>query len=98
MGSKNKLKKDLNTRKFFKKSEMKNIIFKYYINTNIDIEYKKFFFYKFIKKFHLNSSSSRMVNRCVITGRAGGIVRKVKFSRMTFKEFVDMGNICGIKK
>ena len=98
MGYKHKLKKDLKTRQFFKKSEMKNIILKYYINTDIYIEYKKYFFFKFLKNFHLNSSSSRIVNRCVITGRAGGIVRKVRFSRMTFREFADMGKICGIKK
>jgi small subunit ribosomal protein S14 len=98
MGYKHKLKKDLINRNFFKKSEMSNLVFKYYLNSNLDHKYKKYFFYKFVYKFHLNSSSSRIVNRCLLTGRAGGVVRKFMLSRITFKEFADMGQICGVRR
>jgi small subunit ribosomal protein S14 len=98
MGYKYKLKKDSMTRDFFKKNEMNNLLFKYYLNSNLDFKYKSYFFYKFLYRFHLNSSSSRVVNRCLITGRAGGIVRKVMLSRITFKEFAEMGQICGVRR
>ncbi len=70
MGFKHKIKKDMRNRTFFNKNEFNSIILKYYNNTDIDIKYKYYFFFKFLKKFHLNSSSSRVVNRCVMTGRA----------------------------
>ncbi len=71
MGFRHKIKKDIVNREFFKKSEFNKIILKYYINNhNVDLDYKNLLFYKFIKNFHLNSSSSRIVNRCVFTGRS----------------------------
>ena len=98
MGHLHKLKKDYSMRFFFAKTEVYNVLFKYYMNTMLDTEYKKYFFYKFVNRFHLNSSSSRIVNRCLVTSRAGGIVRKSKFSRMTFKEFADKGQIPGLRR
>lgn len=94
----NKFIKDTDMRFFFSKSEINNIIVKYYINSNLDENYKKYFFFKFINRFHLNSSSARIVNRCILTCRAGGIVRKLKFSRMTFKQLADKGQINGFKR
>jgi hypothetical protein len=70
MGFKHKLKKDLINRKFFNKNEFNFIFLRYINNIDIDKKYKYYFFFKFLKKFHLNSSSSRIVNRCIITGRA----------------------------
>jgi len=98
MGHVHKLNKDYNMRVFFKKNEISNVLFKYYINTTLDMHYKKYFFYKFINRFHLNSSSSRVVNRCLVTSRAGGVVRKSRLSRMTFKEFTDKGQLPGYRR
>lgn len=98
MGYKHKLQKDVETRIYFNKNELNCILLKYYYNTSIKKKYKNFIFYKFIKKFHLNSSSSRIVNRCIMTGRANWTLRKFKVSRMTFKEFADNGFINGIRR
>jgi hypothetical protein len=70
MGFKHKLKKDVKTRIFFNKNEMNCILLRYYNNLDIDLKYKYYILFKFLKKFHLNSSSSRTVNRCSMTGRA----------------------------
>jgi hypothetical protein len=70
MGYKHKIKKDKDTRLYLKKNEIKNTILKYYISQDINMHVKSYMFYKFLNKFHLNSSSARIVNRCVITGRA----------------------------
>jgi len=70
MGYQYKVIKDYNGRKFFLKNEMNMKIFKYY-NKVLLLDIKKaYIYYKFLKKFHLNSSSSRMVNRCLYCGRA----------------------------
>jgi hypothetical protein len=71
MGYKHKIKKDKIMRNFFEKKELNNILLKYYINNNnIDINFKNSVFFKFLKNFHLNSSSSRIVNRCIMTGKS----------------------------
>ena len=54
--------------------------------------------YKNLKKFHLNSSSSRIVNTCIHTGRSHWILRRFKLSRMTFKKLADYGELNGIRR
>jgi len=99
MGYKHKINKDNITRQFFGKSELNKIILKYYINnTNINNDYKNLLFYKFIKNFHLNSSSARIVNRCIMTGKSTWVLRKFKLSRISFKELADYGKINGIRR
>lgn len=70
MGFSHKLNKDKNIRYFVIKNEINVNLMKYTMNSIDNIDYKKYVFYKFLKKFHLNSSSSRVVNRCIKTGRA----------------------------
>lgn len=98
MGFKHKLKKDVRNRIFFNKNEMNCILLKYYNNLEIDLKYKYFILFKFLKKFHLNSSSSRTVNRCSMTGRANWSLRMFKLSRISFKEFADNSFICGVRR
>lgn len=98
MGLTHRLSKDLKNRKFFKRNELNFVFLKYYYNLDLDSKFKYFFLYKFIKKFHLNSSSSRIVNYCIITGRANWSLRMFRLSRITFKEFSDLGMINGIRR
>jgi small subunit ribosomal protein S14 len=51
-----------------------------------------------LKKFHLNSSSSRIVNTCMHTGRSHWILRRFKLSRMTFKKLADHAQLNGIRR
>lgn len=42
--------------------------------------------------------STRKVNRCQITGRARGYVRKFKISRIMLREMAHRGEIPGMRK
>lgn len=45
-----------------------------------------------------NSSPVRLRNRCLMTGRARGYLRKFKLSRLCFREMARMGMIPGLVK
>lgn len=45
-----------------------------------------------------NSSPIRQRNRCLLTGRCRGYLRKFKVSRLCFRELANSGNIPGIVK
>lgn len=70
MNKKEKIKKDKKTRYLFKKKELNFVLYKYGILSNNNIKSKNYYYLNFIKKFHLNFSSSRIVNRCLYTSRA----------------------------
>lgn len=45
-----------------------------------------------------NSSLSRIRNRCMITGRARGVLSSYKISRITFRQYANQGRLPGITK
>lgn len=51
-----------------------------------------------LDKLPKNSSPTRLRNRCQITGRARGFLRKYKLSRLCFREMANMGLIPGVVK
>jgi small subunit ribosomal protein S14 len=51
-----------------------------------------------IKLAKLNSNLTKIVNRCIVTGRSGGVLREFKVFRMTFKEKAARGHLVGVKK
>lgn len=51
-----------------------------------------------LNKMSKNSSPVRLRNRCQITGRSRGFLRKFKLSRLTFREMANSGLIPGIVK
>ena len=51
-----------------------------------------------LDKLPKNSSPVRLRNRCQITGRARGFLRKFKLSRLCFREMANKGLIPGIFK
>lgn len=51
-----------------------------------------------LNKMPRNTSPCRLRNRCQITGRARGFLRKFKLSRLTFREYASAGLIPGITK
>lgn len=54
--------------------------------------------YAALAKLPRNSSPTRIVNRCEVTGRRHGFVRDFGLSRIEFREQANDGNIPGIKK
>lgn len=51
-----------------------------------------------LNKMPRDSSVVRLRNRCQMTGRCRGYMRKFKLSRLTFREFASMGLIPGVTK
>ena len=51
-----------------------------------------------LNKLPKNSSPTRLRNRCLLTGRARGYLRKFKLSRLCFREMANSGLIPGITK
>lgn len=45
-----------------------------------------------------NASSVRLHNRCQITGRSRGYIRKFGLSRITFREHASRGQVPGVTK
>ena len=53
---------------------------------------------KKLAKLPRNSSPTRVRNRCVLSGRPRGYNRRVRVSRMTFRELALAGKIPGVTK
>lgn len=51
-----------------------------------------------LAKLPRNSSPTRRRNRCAITGRSRGYMRRFGLSRITFRELALKGQIPGVKK
>jgi small subunit ribosomal protein S14 len=45
-----------------------------------------------------NASPTRVVNRCKVTGRRRGYLRRFKMSRITFREMASSGMLPGVTK
>lgn len=54
--------------------------------------------YEGLDKLPKNSSKVRLHNRCKLTGRPRGYMRKFGISRVTFREMASFGKIPGITK
>lgn len=51
-----------------------------------------------LNKMPRDSSPIRLRNRCALTGRPRGFLRKFKLSRLTFREMASIGLIPGVTK
>jgi small subunit ribosomal protein S14 len=60
---------------------------KYYLNSTLELS-----------KLPKNSSVTRVVNRCVVSGRSHGICSKYKLSRISLRENIINGNLMGFVK
>ncbi len=54
--------------------------------------------YEALDKLPRNSSKVRLHNRCKLTGRPKGYMRKFGINRVTFRKMANDGNIPGITK
>ncbi|TXK50842.1 30S ribosomal protein S14 [Pontibacter qinzhouensis] len=54
--------------------------------------------YEGLDKLPKNSSPVRLHNRCKLTGRPRGYMRKFGISRVTFRELASAGKIPGVTK
>ena len=54
--------------------------------------------YEALRNLPRDSSPTRLKNRCEITGRPRGYMRKYKVSRIAFRELAHKGQLPGVKK
>jgi small subunit ribosomal protein S14 len=54
--------------------------------------------YAALDKLPRNSSKVRLHNRCLLTGRPKGYMRRFGVSRVVFRELASQGKIPGVKK
>ncbi|MGG0460105.1 30S ribosomal protein S14 [Priestia aryabhattai] len=54
--------------------------------------------YEALNKLPRDSSATRLNNRCRVTGRPRGYLRKFEMSRIAFRELAYKGQIPGVKK
>jgi small subunit ribosomal protein S14 len=54
--------------------------------------------YEAIRKLPRDSSPTRLKNRCQVTGRPRGYVRKFGMSRIALREYAHKGQLPGVKK
>ena len=80
--------------KFFKKRQaLKKII----MNKKLPLE-ERFKAQQKLSKMPRNSSKTRVMNRCQITGRPHGVYRKLKISRIALRQLGLQGKIPGMVK
>nr|ABX45174.1 ribosomal protein S14 [Heterostelium pallidum] len=93
-----KNRKDKKVRQLYKKNEQNLNIYKM-LRSNSSLSNKERIFYgDELAKLSKISSICKVKNRCIITGRARGIVSEYRISRLQFREFVKLGLITGIRK
>lgn len=54
--------------------------------------------YEALQRLPRNASPTRLKNRCELTGRPRGYLRKFKVSRIAFRELAHKGQIPGVTK
>ena len=82
------------SKKFYKKRQaLKKII----MDKKISLE-ERFKAQQKLSKLPRNSSKTRVMNRCEITGRPHGVYRKLKISRIALRQLGLQGKIPGLVK
>ena len=91
--NKNNRRIKLSDRLFKKRQRLKKII----MNKKLPLE-ERFKAQQKLSKLPRNSSKTRVMNRCQITGRPHGVYRKLKISRIALRQLGLQGKIPGLVK
>jgi small subunit ribosomal protein S14 len=95
---KNQIQKDKNKRNLSLKFENKCIILKSIAKNNNITKTTRWNSELKLTDLNANSYKSRLVNRCVLTGRKSKSNGAFRFSRLSFLKFARNGLIAGLKK
>ena len=91
--NKNNKRIKLSDRFFEKRNKLKKIV----MDKKLTLE-DRFKAQQKLSKMPRNSSKSRVMNRCQITGRPHGVYRKLKISRIALRQLGLQGKIPGLVK
>jgi ribosomal protein S14 len=95
---KNAIHLDKSKRQLYKKYELKRLICKaFLLNRNLSEGLRRKRLQE-LSNLPRNSSITRIRNHCILTGRAKGVLRKFKLSRISFRELASEGSLTGIFK
>ncbi|GMV84360.1 MAG: 30S ribosomal protein S14 [Dehalococcoidia bacterium] len=86
-------RKELNARYAARRAELKRELKKSW-----DDPAKVAALYDELRKLPLNSSPTRIHNRCIVTGRPKGYIRRFGLSRITMREYAHLGLLPGVTK
>jgi small subunit ribosomal protein S14 len=81
--------------KIVKEKKRQEMVKKY---TELRMKLKEKGDFEALRKLPRDSSPTRLKNRCEVTGRPRGYLRKFKMSRIAFREYAHKGQIPGVKK
>jgi small subunit ribosomal protein S14 len=81
--------------KMVKEQKRQKMVEKY---TALRMEVKAQGDHEALRKLPRDSSPTRLNNRCQVTGRPRGYLRKFKMSRIAFREYAHKGQIPGVQK
>ncbi len=91
--NKNNKRIKMSNKYFNKRKKLKDII----MDKNISLQ-ERFKAQQKLSKLPRNSSKTRVMNRCQITGRPHGVYRKLKISRIALRQLGLEGKIPGMVK
>ena len=91
--NKNNKRIKLSNQFYKKRNDLKKII----MNKKLPLE-ERFKAQQKLSKLPRNSSKTRVMNRCQITGRPHGVYRKLRISRIALRELTLEGKIPGMVK
>ena len=91
--NKNNRRIKLSNRFYKKRASLKKIV----MNKKLPLE-ERFKAQQKLSKLPRNSSKTRVMNRCQITGRPHGVYRKLKISRIALRQLGLQGKIPGLIK
>ena len=95
---KNLIEKDKKRRYLYANTEKKYLILKYLANNlNLSKQIRQEA-QEQLGSLSLNGSSTRLRNRCVITGRGRSVYKKFKLSRLMFRKLALQGELIGVTK
>jgi len=92
------IEKDKKRRLLVSKLETKRIILNSIVRNNNLLKRVRWSANLQLSDLFVNSSKSRLVNRCIITGRKSKVIKNYRFSRLSFLRLARNGLILGLKK
>nr|YP_001876548.1 ribosomal protein S14 [Cavenderia fasciculata]ABX45222.1 ribosomal protein S14 [Cavenderia fasciculata] len=93
-----KNKKDVSYRKELKKNENKCNMLKMLRRNEMLPKEMRNYYSDQLTAIAKKGSICKIKNRCILTGRARGVISEYKVSRMQFRELVKLGLVTGIRK
>ena len=97
MARKSNIHRDEKRRRLYEKHKAKRAELKQQLLAATDPT-EKIRFQIQLQKLPRNSSPTRLKNRCEVTGRPRGYLRKFGLSRITFREMASLGLLPGVRK